>query len=119
MTTKIVCRLLDANNALLGWTVVMAEARGDGHLWTSGPVVVQPSRAGTVVMLSLHWADVNVESRIPMLLSVRAGQGVVIYQTMTPFIKVGNMPGPLPPVTVGSVSIGIPAGGLGTSGVQM
>lgn len=116
MTTKVVCRLLDARNQLLGWTEVQAVARGDGKLWSPGRVSIPVERAGDALSVSLHWADVNVETRVGMLATVTPGQLVTVYPKASPIITVGEMPGPLPAVTVRSVAISLPVGQLGARG---
>jgi hypothetical protein len=116
MTTKVVCRLLSPANALLGAAVVQAEIRGDGKLWAPGPLAIQGERSGVATVLSLHWCDVNVETRVPIAVTVTAGSRVPIYPVASPLITVGPMAGHLPAVTVGSVSIGVPVGALGARG---
>lgn len=118
MTTKIVCRVLDAENNLLGWTLVWAVARGDGQLWSDGPVTIPIERAGDAVTLSLHWCDVHTETRVPLQVAVQAGQPLTVYPEATPIITVGMVPGPLPAVTVGSVAIAVPVGQMGATGYR-
>jgi len=119
MTTKIVLRLLDAENQLLGWSEHFAVARGDGKLWSQGTVTITAERAGDPVCVSLHWADVNVETRIPCPPAhVSAGRTIAIFAPHTPMVTLGIPPTNLPPVTVGSVAIGIEAGRLGVVGYR-
>lgn len=118
MTTKIVCRVLDAQNNLLGWTPVMALARGDGQLWSEGPVTIPIERAGHAVVLSAHWADVHVETRVPLNVDVLAGQPLTVYPQASPIMCCGQVPGPLPAVTVGSVAVSVPVGQIGTTGYR-
>lgn len=109
------CRVLDAANHLLGWTEVQAEARGDGKLWTTEPVTVLCD-AGHAEVLSIHWCDVNVETRVPFVADIGTPTIVRVYPAGTPVITVGEMPGPLPPVTVRSTAVGIPVGQMGARG---
>jgi hypothetical protein len=117
MDTKLVLRVLDADGALLAWAEVMAHARGDGALWAPVPsVAAYVERAGAPAQLSIHWADVNVECRGP-LEHPAVVEGAVMTLTFLadqPVMRVGPMPGPLPPVTVRSpVSVAVPVGSLG------
>lgn len=116
VSTKIVCRLLNAAHELIGWTTVYADARGDGQLWSPGAVSIVAERAGFVTTLSLHWCDLHVETRVPLSAAVVAGQRVTVYADATPMLTVGPMPGPLPAVTVGSVAVAVPVGAVGARG---
>jgi hypothetical protein len=119
MTTKLVLRLLDRDNALLGWTEVAALAKGDGALWATGPVQIAIERDGIPTTLSVHWADVHVEQRRvvewPML---TIGTVVPIDCGGCPLFTVGLPPAYLAPVTVrGHVGVSVPVGGLGVEPV--
>jgi hypothetical protein len=116
MTTKVVCRLLDADNQLMGWTEVQAVTRGDGKLWAQGPVAILAERPGLIACVSTHWCDVNVETRVPFVLEVVKPMMIPVYPAGAPLVTVGPMPGPLPAVTVRSVAVGIPVGQLGARG---
>jgi hypothetical protein len=118
MTTKMVCRVLDAENQLLGWALVWAVARGDGQLWSDGPVTIPIERAGDARTLSLHWCDVHVETRVPLGVPVSVGQPLTVYAQAMPIMRVGQVPGPLPAVTVGSVAVAVPVGQIGTQGYR-
>lgn len=123
MLHKLVVRLLDADGALLTWAEVQAEARGDGCLWPSTRVVAcHPcERSGIPTMLSVHWAEVNVETRVPITLpAVRAGDATVnLTLGDTPIVRVGAAASGLPPVTVHrAVAVLVPAGCLGVVGVR-
>ncbi len=115
MTTKVVVRLLTADQVLLGWTEVQALARGDGQLWCQAPVVVGIEAAGALAWLSVHWADVNVETRtVCDGRAVAPGQIITVFPQAGPILLVGPMPGYLPPVTVhGPVSLAVPLGQIG------
>lgn len=114
MTTKIVVRLLDAGGALLGSVVHHATIKGDGCLRAAGPVVCGIAESGAPTIVSLHWADVNVEARVPAPApAVQAGQIVPLFDAGAVLIEVGPMPGPLPPIVVGAVAVSVPLGGLG------
>jgi hypothetical protein len=118
MTTKIVLRLLDAADGLIGWTAHEAAVHGDGALWSASPIVIVADRAGAAACVSLHWADVNVEVRVPCVLpSIAAGQRVTVFPTGERLITVGAPPVGLPPVTVTrSVVVGVGVGMIGAAG---
>jgi hypothetical protein len=114
MTAKIVIRLLTADNQLLGWCEHHARMRGDGGLRSDSVVRLAPTLAGTPVCVSMHWCDVNTEVRIPWTAGpVTVGSIVTLFAPDEMMIRVGEMTGRLPPVTVGSTSIGMPAASLG------
>ena len=114
LTTKMVVRILDEKDRLLGWTEVMAEARGDGCLWATGSAVVVIEVSGTPIVQSIHWADVNVETRTPVISGPRVIGDVMTLSWPKAMMCIGAAAGGLPPVTVRSrVSIGVPAGILG------
>lgn len=113
MTTKLILRCLDADGALLGWTQVDAAVRGDGKLWSPGPVIVTPMQSGICAVLSVHWCDVNVEVRQACSETLVAGVPSILHAQSAPLITVGPMPGALPPVTVGSVVVSPDSGTLG------
>lgn len=113
--TKVVIRVLAADESLLGWVEVRGEARGDGHLWAGHPVAVPIDQSGTPATVSIHWADVNVEIRVAAPPTpVTAGMALLLPYGEQPLFKVGEMPQSLAPVTVRqSVGIGVPMGYLG------
>lgn len=114
MTSKIVVRLLDSAGEMLGSVVHHAAIKGDGCLRAASPVVCGIAQGGVPAEVSLHWADVNVEVRVPSpVASVQAGQIVPLFDAGSVLIEVGPMPGPLPPIVVGAVAVGVPLGGLG------
>ena len=89
-------------------------------LRASGPVALTIEAAGLAHELSIHWADMNVETRIPMpiLAPMRVGNIVTLFQHDAPMLKVGEPPAQrLPPVTVYAVQVAIPVGQLGASSV--
>jgi hypothetical protein len=109
-----VIRVLDAAGNLLGWTEVQAKARGDGRLWSPGPVDVLIDRDGESAFASVHWCDVNTETRVPYIGTVRAGQRIPLCFKSSPLVVVGEIPQGLPIITVRApVGVGIPAGQLG------
>jgi len=118
MTVKIVCRLLDPQDTLLGWVVHQAVMRGDGCVRSDGPVTIYADRSGDIACVSLHWCDLNSETRIPCPVSkIVAGHTITVYPHDTPLIVVGTPPKRLPPTTVGApVAIGIPVGQMGARG---
>jgi hypothetical protein len=99
LKTKCVLRLLTADNQLLGWGQVDAEARGDGYLSTRAPIPIHVDVAGTCAALSIHWCDLNVEVRVPPpIVEVTAGMTVLLQPGR--LLKAGEMPTDLPPVTI-------------------
>jgi hypothetical protein len=90
--TKVVLRLLDSDGALVGWAVHHARLRGDGCLRASS----------------------DVEIRMPVV--VGGMPSFVAFRFDDPLIRIGEMPGPLPAITVGSVAVGIPVGAMGARG---
>ena len=116
LTTKLIVRVLDDDGALLAWTEVMAEARGDGCLWPKAQTFTAcVEQSGTPASLSVHWADVNIEVRTPLAAgTLVAGAPVTLSFHGQPAMIVGQMPGALPPVTVRApISISMPVGALG------
>lgn len=117
-TTKLVCRVFDAEGLMLGWTAHEAAMRGDGMLRASIGVTVPIEQAGVLSAVSWHWADVNVETRVDWARrAVQAGEVVLVAQFNDPLIVCGPLPGPLPAVTLRQpVAIGIPVGQMGSRG---
>lgn len=114
MTTKLVVRVLDADGAMLGSVVHDAAVKGDGCLRAAGAVVCGIAHSGFAACVSLHWADINVEVRVPAPIpEMHAGDLVALFPADAPLITVGPMPGPLPPIVVGSTAVAIPVGELG------
>jgi hypothetical protein len=115
MITRVVARLLDSSNRLLAWADIQAYAKGDGKLWArreiSAPVVLD----GTPAYLSLHWADLNVESRRALSIGqVHVGQAVMLCEK-GPIWTFGAPPAGLPAVTVGHQVIHVPVGQMGAA----
>lgn len=112
MYSKFVIRLMSATGILLGWTEIMGHARGDGCIWAEKDMEIVADCAGVPNVLSVHWADVNIEIRKAIDIGpVSIGTRVPIPAGM--IIRVGEMPGYLPPVTVrGNCGIGVPVGSL-------
>lgn len=119
--TKLVCRLLDADNKMLGWCWHIAAMRGDGCLRATIPVVMDVDEDGAPTTLSVHWADMNVETRVPMpKLTVTRGQSLVIFQPHAAMLRAGEPPTQrLPPVTTKAVSVAVPVGQLGGAGGRL
>lgn len=116
--TKLVCRLMTAEFRLLGWCEHRARMRGDGCLRSDDVVRVAITESGTPAVLSIHWCDVNTEVRTPWTFgAVAAGSIVTLFERDAMMIRVGEMTGRLPPVTVGSTTVGIPVGGMGAKGL--
>ena len=116
--TKLVCRLLDANDHMLGWCWHIAAMRGDGCLRSTLPVVLDVDEDGTGSVMSVHWADMNVETRIPLPdVVVKRGQALSIFPAHAPMIQCGTPPEKrLPPVTTKAVEVSVPVGQLGAAG---
>jgi uncharacterized membrane protein len=115
LTTKLVIRLLDFHGRLLGWAEVQAAIRGDGTLFVAQPTHIMVETEGQPASISVHWVDVNVETRMPTPITtwVTLGQIVTLTGDWTALI-VGPAAGGLPPVTVKApVSLAIPQGRLG------
>jgi hypothetical protein len=115
MTTKLVVRVLDAAGALLGWAEAAGTALGDGYIRVLGPLPVLIEVEGHPQAISIHWCDVNVETRVPFAAAV---PGVRVGDTITlaldPAFRVGPAAGGLPSVTVRApVAIDVPVGRLG------
>ncbi len=114
LVTKLVIRILDAQDQLLGWAEAQGEARGDGKLWVSGPTLVGIERDGETAYLSVHWCDVNVEIRSVIERTLVQPGKIFRLPGEWPAITCGPAAGGLPPVTVRSpVSIDVPLGAMG------
>jgi hypothetical protein len=115
LTTKLVIRIMDAQNQLLGWAEATGEAKGDGKIWVDAPTRVMIEQTGIPHLLSVHWCDVNVEIRSLVEQKKPLAFGNVLeLPGQWPAITCGPAAGGLPPVTVRDpVSIGIPVGALG------
>ena len=117
--TKLVIRVLDAEDHLLGWVEHRCRVRGDGCLRADYPVRVVMDCAGVAAVVSVHWADVHVESRVPCdpVITVRPGDTLTLFPDDAPVIVVGPIPGFLPQVTTkSSVAVNFPVGILGSRG---
>lgn len=112
LSTKLVIRLLDAQNQLLGWCAHDARSLGDGRLRADGPVHLVMRASGVVTTASIHWADINTVTVIPLAKEkgVTAGDGYQLFQDGDEMVRIGEPPeSRLPPVTIGQdVTIGIP-----------
>jgi hypothetical protein len=117
LTTKIVIRIMNEQEEILGWAEVMAEARGDGKLWVAEPTMVLIEKDGVTRYFSSHWCDVNVELRhVVEPKQVKFGEMLEIPGELA-IITVGPAAGGLPSVTVREpIRIGIPVGNLGAKG---
>ena len=108
LTTKVVVRVMDVEHRLLGWTSVQAEARGDGCLWCPTTTAVTFTESGHATILSLHLADLHIESRTAIDVRAAVGGRVTLP---APLVRLGTPPTSLPPVTVGeSVAVVLPVG---------
>jgi hypothetical protein len=117
MRQRLIVRLLDGVGALLGWTEIIAHAKGDGQLWTIAKVSLAVDEAGAPASVSTHWPDINVETRVAWPYEFRGrlqpGETVTLYEIDQPIMRVGPMPPELPPVTVkAAVRVNVPVGDL-------
>lgn len=110
-STKLVVRLLDEHDNLLGWAECEGQMRGDGKLWVKDPTPIMIESAGTVAYHSVHWCDANVEirSRVDHA-AVTPGQMIQVPGDWVPVV-IGKAASGLPPVTVRTnIQIALPAG---------
>lgn len=99
---KLVIRLLGDDGQLLGWCEHQAAVKGDGCLRANGPVMLTTDLSGRPDQVSVHWADVNVETRVRYPLTggwVPAGRPLLLYPGGEVLIRCGPMAGGLPPTT--------------------
>lgn len=103
---------------MLGWCWHVAAMRGDGCLRSTLPVVLDVDEDGTSAVLSVHWADMNVETRVPVVVSTTRGQALTIFQAHAEMMRAGEPPTKrLPPVnTKHAVDVSVPVGQLGAVG---
>jgi hypothetical protein len=108
MIASFVVRLVDGGGALLAWTEVMAEARPQGRPRSTPFMAYAPSqfvieRDGVATDLVVHWPDLDVVRKTPMLekVPVRVGQ-VFAFHWIEPvwMVKGAESDIPLVPVTV-------------------
>lgn len=114
-------RLIDANEKLLGWASVPAEAHGDGQLWTKEPVLAAIEQDGSLAAISVHWVDLNVELRIhvPTPTPMTLGQILAVFEA-GPIFRVGPAAGGLPPIVLRTpVSVAVPNGSAQLTGIQL
>jgi len=112
-------RLSPDHGRMLGWQETLCYARGDGQLWAGQTVHVPIEHTGTASYVSVHWADVNVDVRLPINESVSAKVGdiLTVLTVDTPIFRVGPQSGGLPPtVTRAPVSVNVRLGDLGAAG---
>lgn len=117
LKTKLVIRMLDAAEELIGWAEAAGQARGDGKLWVEEPTLVMIERDAVIAYLSVHWCDVNVEIRSAVeLAKVTAGQLLRLPGDWEAIV-VGPAAGGLPSVTVRTpVEVRVPVGAFGAKG---
>lgn len=119
MYSKFVIRVLDEIGGLIGWTEVQGHARGDGCMWAEETFTIIADRDGIPSLMSVHWADVNVEVRLSTPLPA-VTQGTPMVCPAGILMKIGEMPKEaLPPVTVRApIAIGVPVGNLAAVSVR-
>lgn len=111
LTTKVVVRVMDDADTLLGSAVVQAEARGDGCLWAPSQTLIPFEAHGRATVLSFHLADVHIEQRIAIDVEAVPGRALTLA---APLVKLGDPPTHvLPPITVGAQVVALPVGVLG------
>lgn len=117
MTTKIVVRLLASPNTLLGWAEHQAIV-SDGCLRAAHPIDLVMDLPGRADVLSLHWADYNVETRVPVgPIDTTPGESRAFFRTGDQMVFIGPPATGLPPVTTKSpVLLRPPVGLLGAIG---
>ena len=111
LLTKLVVRVLDESEQLLGWAEVIGQARGDGKIWVERATEIVIETSGVPHYLSVHWCDVNVETRSVIESAfVKVGNSLHIPADWSAIIC-GPAAGGLPAVTVRSpITIGVPVG---------
>lgn len=112
MHTTFIVRLMDAEKALLAWTQILVVARGDGCFYAiDSSMTLMVSKAGKPAWISYHWADMNIEWRVPITSDiVGVGLPVVLRLPTDALVTVGQAPTDLPAVTVGGAVITVPSG---------
>lgn len=116
-STKLVLRVLDASGALLGAIIHQAAVKGDACLRASGPIIFRADVAGVATELSVHWPDVNIETRVPMTATVDPSVPVLLYPAGTILMRAGETPQGLPPITIRESVVAQPlTGALGAAG---
>lgn len=118
---KVVVRLMDDSGRMLGWAEDHAHARGDGKLWIEHPVAVPVIEDGLFTKISAHWADVNIEVRMPIVAPLPIVKGQIVpIEAPWPVFDLGRPAGGLPPVVITrNVAITVPTGTLNPVGVRM
>jgi hypothetical protein len=119
MVAKLVLRLLDRDDRMLGWAEATAMAPGDGTLRVLPSTLIPVEHSGLPHCISVHWCDINIEWRVTMGLDpspsqvVMAGNFFTVDGNWTALI-LGPAAGGLPPVTVRApISVAVPQGRLG------
>lgn len=119
---KFVARLLDDAGVLLAWAEVWAVPKPIGRgrscpFWPAAPTQFVVTRDGVVSQLTIHWCDLDLARKTALpAQAVSVGQ-VFTFTWIEPVWLVSGMQDvPLPAVTVGSVAVGVPAGGIGVAG---
>jgi hypothetical protein len=114
--TKLVIRVLDRDDAhLIGWAEAGGLILGDGMIRVVDAVTVPVDVPGVPLWVSVHWCDMNVETRVALPVSVQlpVEAGHSLQFGLNPAMTIGPAAGGLPPVTVGRrIEIDVPAGQL-------
>lgn len=118
MTVKLVVRVLDADNRLLGWAAVPGHMPGDRCLWVRGNHPVKLTAEGTPAFLSVHWCDLGVQSRMAWTGAPVGQSHILLLHWDGPVMRFASDEGPLPGVTVEApVALETPTGNLSGTGV--
>jgi len=117
---KFVVRLLDRGAQMLAWAEVYAEPRPQDRgascpYWPVTPTNFVIEQDGLASELTVHWCDLDVARRTPLMeaAQVQAGQ-VFSFAWLEPVWLVSGQHGvPLQAVTIrGPVNVAVPVGSL-------
>jgi hypothetical protein len=108
MIASFIVRLVDGDGALLSWTEVLAEARPQGRPRSCLFVAKAPSqfvieRDGIATDLVVHWPDLDLVRKTPMLgnVPVQVGQSFAFHWIEPVWmVKGAESDIPLAPVTM-------------------
>lgn len=119
MTCKFVVRLLDAAGRLLAWEQLFLTPESGGRFVAPAPTRFVVEASGTATRIAIHWTDLDVARLAPVVAAFDVATGQVLdFAWAEPVWHVcGDVDVPLPGVTLrASVTIGVPAGSMGTRG---
>ena len=119
MTATFIVRLVDAEGQLLAWAEVPAESRPQGRPRSTPFMALAPSmfaieQAGIATDLIIHWADLDVVRKTPLMEATPVTVGQVFrFHWIEPvwMVEGSKTMLPLPAVTVRApVAIAVPVG---------